>query len=202
MDIYDALEKNTREENQEVYNQYKTAAKKYSLQGFDSGMISELLQADGCPVKISHQISSDVLDNLPSDYDNGPPESYEDVKEIVEKTILNTDLDSLENYFRSYASQYLETLKRIAAVRVCPTQIMLNQLHEELEPLIENIMLSNRTALNSGNIQKTSSKEKMEKDLFGLWSIEHIDEFDKKSSSEEKLLKKASRNSEKPTIIF
>lgn len=202
MDLYDSLEKNAKEESQDSYNKYKTAAKKYSSQGFDQEMISELLQIDGCPRDTSHRLASDVLDDLPIFYEEGPPISYEDVKEEVEKTILNTPLDELENYFRSHASQYLESLKRIAAVRVCPTQIMLDEIHKELEPLVENIILANKVSTESGNIQKTSSKERIEQKLFGIWPIEYLDEFNKRAASEKELLKKASKKSDKPTIMF
>jgi hypothetical protein len=202
MDLYDSLEKLTKEDNQNSYKKYKTAAKNYIYQGFDQEMISELLQIDGCPRDISHKLASDISNEMPLLYEEGPPISYEDVKTQVEKTILNTPLEDLEEYFRSHAAKYLETLKRIAAVRVCPTQIMINELHKELEPLVENIILSNRVSIESGNLQKTSSKEYIEQKLFGTWSIEDLYNYNKKINSEKEIVKKTSKKSERPNIIF
>lgn len=202
MDLYDSLEKNAKEDSQDSYNSYRTAAKKYSSQGFDQEMIAELLQIEECPRDISHRLASDALDELPYSYEEGPPISYEDVRDEVEKTILQVPLDELEDYFRNFASQYLDSLKRIAAVRVCPTQIMLDELHKELEPLVENIILANKVSAESGNIQKISSKEEQEQYLFGVWPIEYLEEFSKKFSSEKELMKKVSKKSDKPTIMF
>jgi len=202
MDLYDSLERQSKEESQEFYEEYKTAAKKYSTQGFNENMVSELLQIDGCPIDISHKLAADTLEELPDYYDEGPPISYQDVKNRVEKTILNVPLDELEDYFRTHAFQYLNSLKRIAAVRVCPTQIMLDELHKELEPFIENIILANRVSIESGNIQRTSSKEEKEKNLFGIWPIEYLDQFNKRTASEKEILKKAGKKSDRPTIMF
>lgn len=165
-------------------------------------MTSELLQIDSCPRETSHKFASDVLDDLHPYYDEGPPSSYEDVKGYIEKTILETPLEDLEKYFRSYASQNIEILKRIAAIRVCPTQIMLSELHKELEPIVENIIIANKVSIESGNLQKISSKEQAEKDLFGVWPIEYLEDFRKRKASEDNLLKKVSKKSEKPTIVF
>lgn len=202
MDLYDSLEKAKKQGGLDSYNGYREAAKQYSSQGFDQEMISELLQIDGCPRETSHKLASDVLDDLPPYYDEGPPSSYEDVKGYIEKTILETPLEDLEKYFRSYASQNIEILKRIAAIRVCPTQIMLSELHKELEPIVENIIIANKVSIESGNLQKISSKEQAEKDLFGVWSIEYLEDFRKRKASEDNLLKKVSKKSEKPTIVF
>jgi len=202
MDIYDSFEKINSKNDLNSYNNYREAATKYISQGFDEEMISELLQIDGCPKDISKRLANDVLDDLPPYYEEGPPTSYEDLKGITEKTILSASLDSLENYFKMYSPKNLETLKRIAAVRVCPTNIMLEQIHNELEPLVENIMLSNTASVACGNFQKVSSKEKTEQLFFGVWPIEYITHFNRRKATEKKLLKKVSKKSENPTIIF
>lgn len=196
MDLRDSMDKIKNQDFDNSKKKYIEAAKKYSSQGFDDDVVAELLQIDGCDIDHSKKIASEATSDIPLDYKLGPPISYEDVKETVQKTIVGKDLNTLNEYFENYASNKKEIVNKIAAARTSPSGIMTDQIHDELEPLVANLILANMASVKTKGIFRTSQKEQMEKDLFGVWPTELIDAYNRKKAGDEKIQKKVDKKVE------
>ncbi len=192
MDFFDSLEKIAKTDKKFQSKKYIEAAKDYVLQGFAEDNVAELLQLDGCDIEVSKQLAQTAAVGIPLKYfDNERPEVYADVKQDVEKTIFSGNVEAMSEYFRKYAGKpYENIMPRLIMAKDINTNSYINELHEELRPLVEGRIIENNLLASTGI--KTSSligeKEKFEFDLFGVWPIYLIKKQARKMRVEESLI--------------
>ena len=142
-DLFDSLDKANAEKKKTESLKFAEKANEYALQGFEEDQVSELLQLDGCSREVSSELSVGACSGIPYKYtDNERPCIYNDVKDIVEATILNKDIDVIMKYFDKFADRrYASSSTRILVARDNPSRIYLEEVHNELRPLIEGLII-------------------------------------------------------------
>jgi len=201
MDIYDGLKKLMNSESSNEVEKYKESAISYSEQGFDEQMIQELLEVDGCTREASKKLAFAVTEELPSDYDSGPPRSYEDIKPKVEDSIRNASFESWEKYLSKIGKKYASLLKDIDLYRQRPTQIVADEIHKVLEPVLSNSLLMSKASSGTGT-REISERENLERDLFGIWPVYLVDSFNQKIAGEKEVMSKSAQKQGGAPIIF
>jgi hypothetical protein len=204
MDLYESLKKIKDNDNQNTVDKYKESAISYAEQGFDEQQIEELLQINGCPIDASKEMSKAIQEDLPKDYSNGPPVSYIDIKDKVEESIKNASVEDLSNYILKTSSKGKDILKEIIHYRDNPTRQILAQVHDSLEPVLENSLLMNKTASEIKGISDTklSIKDKLGYKLFGIWPVHLIESYNRKMEAEKKIEKRSGNKKGGAPIIF
>jgi len=193
MDIFDSLSKIQKESLRTEASQYKQAATEYMLQGFDEDGITELLCIDGCSHEVAKELTVATLSQRPDSYnENSRPESYIDVRAQVEETIKFADTGEIQRYFDKQADRkYVSLGSHMLVARDTPSKIYLDEVHAELRPMIEGLIIANNTLAcddETGMVTGNTEKEQSEYKLFGIWPIALIQQQERKRKVEEELM--------------
>jgi len=200
MDIYQSLEKIKKDENKSEFDKFKNLSIEAAEQGFDENSIQEILIVHGCSNKTAQSLASFSQEDIPEDYSvDVPPESFQDIIDKVEETILAGNIDEIENYFQKYAgAEYSETLNRILLARDRGTQILVSEVVQELEPLIDGIVMMNKIAAKESKVAGMDERERMEMHLWGIWPVNLIQKRENIDSIDRRIQKKTEADNPHP----
>jgi len=176
-DLFDSLSNLNKEAKKIESLKHIEAAQEYASQGFEENQISELLKIDGCSSDVANELAFSANNNLPNKYDEGNvPQSYADVKKVVETSILSGNLEDLRKYFENHARKYAKVVARIIVARDNPTRIFIDEIHNELRPLVEGSIFKNIIEAQSSekSTPVLSEKDSMEREFFGVWPTFYI----------------------------
>lgn len=205
-DVYDGLIKLKNLQDAKTSEAFEKLAKEYANQGFDKPIVAELLEADGCPRDISKQLAESALEKLPNSYNySDPPETYQDIKETVEKTLASVPEEKLRKYFETITNNKSPDLvNHILMARNNNSSQWGIEVNEKLREITEDIMLTNKTAALSTPLQlDMSEKETLEQELFGIWPAYLIQKKAHNTKAIERLIGKSKPEDFKdPTPTF
>lgn len=192
MDLFESMDNMERREKLSEVSKHEGPARKYASQGFDQELIAELLQIDGCSLDISKELATAAVEDLPLEYtDRDCPKIYEDLKDIVEETILSSaSYNTLKEYIEKYAHKtYKDLASRILIAKDNPSRVILDEIHNELRPLVEDRIYENNViAKGSSEVKTADKKEELEYKLFGVWPVYLIQKHANKEKIEENLI--------------
>jgi len=200
MDIYESLEKIKKDKNKSEFDKFKNLSVEAAEQGFDENSITEILTVHGCSNETAKSLASFSQEDIPQDYSvDVPPESFHDLVDKVEETILAGNIDEIKNYLDKYAgNEFSETLSRILLARDSGTQILVSEVVQELEPLIDGIVVMNKIAAKDTKIADMNEKEKMEMHLWGVWPVNLIQKRENIDSIDQRIQKKTEAENPHP----
>lgn len=191
-DLFDSLEKAQGEKEKNEALRFAETAKEYALQGFDEHQVSELLEIDGCSKEVAKNVAISACYDIPNKYaSNEKPANYNDVRSVVEHTILNGDIQQISSYVDKFAKRaHSDICSRILMARDNPSRIFIEEVHSEIRPLIEGIIIENNVmAENNKRVASSlNDKERLELDLFGIWPIYYIQKQARKQEAERDIL--------------
>lgn len=168
---------------------YSGFAREYMESGFNQPCVAELLQVKGCKVEHSHEIAEAVFRGMPDNYlYSGPPVSYLDIKKSIDKMIKTASKSELKKYFDQFYPEK-RVINRILKARDSNSESLVEQVHREIEPFIENVILTNMALAKK--ITATSyldAKEQMEEKLFGIWPVYLIQKKETINKVEQQLI--------------
>jgi hypothetical protein len=200
-DIFDSMATLTKEALKNEALKHTASSTEYASQGFEQKQIEELLRIDGCSAEVASELAFSASNNIPSKYDAGEvPLTYNDVKKVVEASILSGNIDDIRKYFDNHARKYSGVITRIIVARSNPTRIFVDEIHSELRPLVEGSILRNIIeAKSQDNISANiSEKDSMEMGLFGVWPSFYIKKLASRLKGEDTIIE-ASKNDYKIT---
>lgn len=189
--ISNSLNSLQKDEEKIEAEKYAANAREYAEQGFDEDQINELLSINGCSASIAGSLAKSAFYNIPSEYnENKKPTCYADVKEIIEKNILSKSEANIRGYFDNHADRTASKVAgRVLLAKSNPTRMFLDEIHKELRPIIEDIIMTNNiVASENKEIKKASPKEIVEYELFGIWPVELIQKQARKIEIEEDII--------------
>ena len=194
IDISDSLNKAKKQANRDESVRFASVAQEYALQGFDEKQVAELLQIDGCSLDVSKDLALSSCHNLPAKYvENENPVTYGDIQNVVEKTLIEGNVDEIQRYFTHHASrEFSQVGTRVLVARDNPSRIFIEELHKELRPLIEGIIIDNQILAKNEKqaSSQLSEKERLELDLFGVWPVYLLQKQARKKMAEEEIYDK------------
>lgn len=185
---------------------YAQLARDYAEQGFEPDSVAELLGIDGCPKDVAKDLAENKVAEIPEDYHVGtPPVSYEDIRATIDETIKRGSLDKLKEYFEQHSDQKLSgIINRILLARDSRTNIMFEEIHKELEPVLDDIVITNKamSGVFTTASNNNSAKEAMEQELFGIWSPSLIQKHAKKEEAERFLMERTKKKTDLHSPLF
>jgi endo-1,4-beta-mannosidase len=192
--------------NQSQYiDKHRTAAREYACQGLDADLVQELLQVDGCDIETSKKLAGISVESMPDNYIFGdPPTSWydDDIQYKVMDTIKNSSREKLEKYFQNFADKkYSETINRILLARDNHSEFMFSEVRKELEPLVENLILTARALSDSPDEIKIGEREQLEQELFGVWPAELLKKHARNEKAMNRILLQTKPTDKLPLII-
>jgi hypothetical protein len=194
MEIPEIMIKNENEKNREIFKKYQSSAEKYVSQGFDEDSVSDILKIDGCPKEIANKLAGFIFNNIPKDYGtSNPPLSFEDVRDHIKESIMTASIDKIDDYFNRFANKSHNEIKnRILIARDNGGNAFLSEVLSELEPLVEDLIVTNNALSNDQKVANSiDEKEMLEQDLFGVWPPHLIKERKRMENGDSKLMEKS-----------
>ena len=194
MELPESIMKQRELDQVEASKKFLEPAEKYASQGFDEDSVSDLLCLDGCPRGLSEKISHTVANGLPDTYaKDSPPTSFEDVREAVKKAIMTASVDDLNEYFNKYASNIFSgVVNRILLARDCGGNAIVQEVIQELEPLVDDIIVTNAALESNVKVaNKVDDKERLEQKLFGIWPAHLVRERNNIDAGDIKLISRS-----------
>ena len=194
MDLYDSLDKMKQQDIDDELQRYQDASLKFAEQGFAESEVVELLVVEGCSKDNAKILATAAENDLPIDYHKStPPASFRDVEKHVEKTILEASVKDIDEYLKkNHGKKYAEIINRILMARDQKSEYLVNQVVEEIKPIVEEMIMTNRAlATQEKSAGLVDNREKIEQELFGVWPVYLIQKRAEIDKADEKLLKKS-----------
>ena len=175
-----------------IFETLEDKARFYAGLGLSLDTIADTLRLHSSDICLCNQTAKTVFEEIPDDLrTENPPRSFLDISNKIKRTIESAPIEKIEEYFNKYGNP--DFTKKILDAREKKSDV--SDILEDLEPLIIDLLVTNN-ALSNEAIKNTpwvraDEKERLEQELFGVWSVYSIIQKKKIDKGDKLLLKKS-----------